>query len=125
MAMKRQNSSRPGGGIGSRVNVEKPVRTGTAARGIAPGAVAQLGASQGNHIADGSSRLPYHGEKYLVGKTPAGGAQPLGNAVAAATKCGPGGSRSMRVAGSQGTQGPVNPGQSRPGADKPVFPGFK
>jgi hypothetical protein len=102
MAMKRQNSSRPGGGINSRVVVERPQRLGTPARGISPGAISQLGEAIGNHVTDGNSRLPYRGEKYLVGKTPAGGAVKLGNEIAGNVgKGGPGAGREVFKTGSQ------------------------
>ena len=65
------------GGIGSRVVNPQGVRNGTPARGINPAAVAQLGGVYGNHSTDHSKVLPYRGEDYLVGKTPAGGAVPL------------------------------------------------
>lgn len=116
---------RSGGGINSRVNVSVPVRTGAPARGISPGAVSQFGSSVGNHATDHRANLPYKGERYLEGKTPAGGAVPLGNAVAASTVCGVGGSRTVMRNSTQGTHGPTNPGAPNPSAKKPVFPGFK
>ena len=51
--------------------------------------------------------------------------RPLGNEVAASTVCGVGGSRTVMRNSTQGTHGPVNPGQPNPGANKPIFPGFK
>jgi hypothetical protein len=125
MAMKKSGSSRPGGGINSRVNVSVPVRTGQKAEGISPRGVSQIGASIGNHSTDQGSNLSYKGEKWFDGKVPAGGAVKLGNEVAQATVCGVGGSRQVSKAGSQGQHGSANPGQSTPGANKPIFPGFK
>jgi hypothetical protein len=71
-----------GGGPNSRVNKSVSVRTGIPARGISPGAVSQFGSSVGNHATDHRANLPYKGERYLEGKTPAGGNVPLGNQVA-------------------------------------------
>jgi hypothetical protein len=98
-----------GGGIASRVNKSVPVRTGTPARGISPGGVSQFGSSVGNHSTDHRANLPYKGERYLEGKTPAGGAVPLGNAVATNVgRGGPGTGRTVMRSGSQ--QGmPVTP----------------
>jgi hypothetical protein len=116
----------PAGGLGSRNVKEVPVRTGKPAYGANPAAVSQWGEAIGNKVtAEVGGKIGYRGEAMRNGLTPAGGRVPLGNEVSAKTVCGPGGSRTVRAAGSQGTQGPVNPGQSRPGADKPVFPGFK
>jgi hypothetical protein len=93
---------RPGGGIGSRVNVSVLVRRGTPARGISPGAVSQFGSSVGNHVTEAGSPIGYRGERYLEGKTPAGGAVPLGNAVAGNVgKGGAGTGRTIYKTGSQ------------------------
>ena len=101
-------SNIPAGGAGSRNVKEVKVVTGNPGRGISPGAVSQLGEAIGNHATQSGNRLPYRGEDYFLGKNPAGSAQPLGNSVAAATKCGPGGSRDVHPSGSQ--QGmPVTP----------------
>jgi hypothetical protein len=124
--MEMAKSNIPAGGIGSKVVKEVGVRNGTPARGINPGAVSQLGEAIGNHATQSGNRLPYRGEKYLVGKTPAGGAVPLGNQIA--TNVGRGGvgtGREVMARGSQGQYGSANPGQARPGANKPIFPGFK
>jgi hypothetical protein len=114
-----------GGGINSRVNKSVSVRTGAPARGISPGATSQFGSSVGNHATDRAKSTGYRGERYLEGKTPAGGAVRLGNEVAASTVCGVGGSRTVMRSGGQGQHGATNPGQPNPGANKPVFPGFK
>ena len=97
-----------GGGPGSRVNKSIPVRTGAPARGISPGAVSQFGSSVGNKVTDGG-KVAYRGERYLEGKTPAGGNVPLGNQVATNVgKGGPGTGRTVMRSGSQ--QGmPVTP----------------
>jgi hypothetical protein len=93
-----RSSNTPGGGIGSKAVVRGGVRNGQMPFGVNPGAVAQLGASQGNHVTEGPSRLSYRGERW-PDKTPIG--VRLGNEVAAATKCGPGGSREVFKSGSQ------------------------
>jgi hypothetical protein len=105
---KRVMGNQPGGGIGSRSVNPQGMRVGTPARGINPGAVAQLGATQGNHATDHSKILPYNGESYLVGKTPAGGAVPLGNQIATNVgKGGPGAGREVMRCGSQTGVSPV------------------
>jgi hypothetical protein len=129
MAKRSNNAAggrRPGGGIGSRVNVEKPVRTGQRAEAINEKWVSQIGQAMGNKSTDSTKRLapiePLRGTL-----RPAGGPSgvDLGNAVAARTVCAPGGSREVMRAGSQGQKGSVDPGQPRPGADKPIWPGFR
>jgi len=109
MKSKQQKSgNKPAGGLGSRVVKEVPQRLGTPARGISPGAVSQLGEAIGNHATQSGNRLPYAGEKYLVGKTPAGGAVPLGNQIATNVgKGGPGVGREVFPCGSQGTSSPT------------------
>ena len=110
MANKSNSGTRrPGGGLGSRVNKSVPVRTGTPARGISPGARSQFGSSVGNHATDRAKSTGYRGERYLEGKTPAGGNVPLGNQVAGNVgKGGPGTGRTVMRSGSQqGT--PVTP----------------
>jgi hypothetical protein len=105
--------------------VNKPVIRGTPARGLSPGAVSQIGEALGNKVTEGG-KLAYRGENYLVGKTPAGGAAVLGNAKALDVgKGGCGTGREVMARGSQSTYGSANPGQARPGANKPIFPGFK
>jgi hypothetical protein len=53
-----------GGGHGSRVVVDKPVRTGTGSRSARPAGVSQIGQSQGNHVTTyGGAATPYRGEK--------------------------------------------------------------
>ena len=107
MAKQRTSGNKVAGGIGSRNVVNKPVITGKPAYGVGPGWASQLGSNIGNHATDGRSKLPYRGEAMRDGKVPAGGAVALGNAVAAATKCGVGGSRTIYATGSQGKPGPT------------------
>ena len=78
------------------------MRTGAPARGISPGAVSQFGKSVGNKATDKRGETGYRGERYLEGKTPAGGAVPLGNQVALNVKGGgPGTGRTIYKTGSQ------------------------
>jgi hypothetical protein len=98
-----------GGGINSRVNKSVPTRTGTPARGISPGGVSQFGSSVGNHATGSAATTGYRGERYLEGKTPAGGAVPLGNQVALNVgKGGAGTGRTIYKTGSQSGM-PVTP----------------
>jgi hypothetical protein len=106
--MKSKQQSRgnqPAGGLGSKVVVEKPVRTGQPASGIYPSWASQV---VGNKVTESASTLAYRGEPMKMPRGPAGSNQPLGNAVAAATKCGVGGSRTIYSSGSQGGM-PVTP----------------
>lgn len=103
--MKRSaTGSRPAGGPNSRVVVNKPVITGKPGRAINPAAVAQLGGVYGSHITE-RRETEYRGEKWLEGKRPV--EQEMGNTIAAATKCGVGGSREVFKSGSQGQSSPV------------------
>jgi hypothetical protein len=95
-------SKKVGGGPQSRNVKQVPVRTGGAAKGINPGWAGQRGEAQGNHTMRGPTN--YRGEP-VVTSMPAGGDQRLGNAVAASTVCGPGGSRSVMATGSQQQHG--------------------
>jgi hypothetical protein len=97
---KQMSGHRPGGGSGSRQVVQKPVRTGQKATGMHVGGVSQLGEAVGNHVTNKSS-TGYRGDVWRDGKVPTGGAQRLGNEVAASTKAGPGGSRTVYGCGSQ------------------------
>jgi hypothetical protein len=118
-------SNRTGGGPNSRNNKTVPVRRGTPAYGVNPGAPSQWGSNVGNKSQSGTSG--YRGEAYRDGKVPAGGAVPLGNQVAGNVGRGaPGAGRTLY--GKSGTQcqtGPSNPGQPNPGANKKIFPGFR
>ena len=85
---------RSGGGLTSNKLVRPPVKTGApSSNKVSPGGVDQLGQKMAVRTAF---------EPLYVGK----GAQiPLGNAVAASTVCGPGGSRTIMRAGSQAQHG--------------------
>ena len=120
---KQMSGHKPGGGSASRVVTEKPQRLGTPARGMHPGGVSQLGEAVGNKITEKRGSSNYRGDPWTDGKKPI--STPLGNTVSAATTCGPGGSREVMRSGTQGQHGSANPGQPTPGANKPIFPGFK
>jgi len=116
-----KNVNRPAGGIGSKANAPKATAyyPGAAAKGITPGYASQRGEAVGNHTMQGPTN--YRGEP-MVTSMLAGGDRRLGNAVAASTVCGVGGSRTVMPAGGQGTHGPVNPGQPVPKGE--LFPGW-
>jgi hypothetical protein len=119
-------TNKKGGGSGSRVVREVGVRNGASATGVRPAAVSQFGSSVGNHSTGQGKSTGYRGERYAV-PPQVGGRQKLGNEVA--LNVGPGGPGKGRdfvsKSGSNCVTGPVNPGASRPGANKPVFPGFR
>jgi hypothetical protein len=101
-----------GGGYGSRVHVEKPIRTGSGSYATTPGYTGQLGNKQGDHITRGGSS-GYRGEPMHVGRSfqPV----PFGNQVALNVgKGGPGTGRDVHASGSQGTHGGADPGNPRP-----------
>jgi hypothetical protein len=73
--------------------------------------VAQIGQAQGNHVTPyGGKSTPYTGERLHNDRT----FQPteFGNAIAARTVCGPGGSREVMASGSQGQHGSAAPGNA-------------
>lgn len=116
-----KQGNRPAGGIGSRVNVRGPVRTGAAAKGINPGHVAQTGTALGNRAME--KQTSYRGEpKFTAG--PTFGAVPLGNEVA--RNVGAGGVGTGRTlygqAGTQGCHGKPDPGNPPPAGE--LFPGW-
>jgi len=97
-----------GGGYGSRVHVEKPVRTGSGARAVGPGGVGQLGNLQGSHVTRGEDSS-YRGDPFYIGRgyNPV----PYGNQKALdVDQGGPGTGRDVHASGGQGCHGGVNPG---------------
>jgi hypothetical protein len=113
--------SKSGGGITSRNVVNKPVRTGQPAKGINPAYASQIGRSLGDHSDNPSRTSNYRGDPRIAA-VPVSNNVPLGNAVAAKTVCGPGGSRSVMPSGNQGQHGPANPGSPPPKGE--LFPGW-
>jgi hypothetical protein len=121
-AAQRRSGGGAGGGIRSNKNVSVPVRKGASATGVRPAAVSQFGSAIGNKATD-AGKIGYRGEKYQTA-TPI--SVPLGNEVATRVgKGGPGADRVVMKSGTQGVQGPTNPGIPNPGAKKPIFPGFR
>jgi hypothetical protein len=108
-------------GIKSRNLVHKPVRTGARREHIQKAGVAQLGNMEGDHATNKGASTGYTGVGLIGPKQPI--SVKLGNEVAASTKCGVGGSREVMKSGSQGVQGPTNPGNPTPKA-KELFPGW-
>jgi hypothetical protein len=107
MATNR-SGHRPGGGIASRQHVKTPVRTGSGSKSTNPGAVAQLGQSQGNHITN-KSETNYRGE--IFHKPPNFQPVKFGNEVALNVgKGGCGTGRETMPRGSQGQHGAPAPG---------------
>jgi hypothetical protein len=117
-----KGNHRAGGGIKSRVNVERPVRTGAARRGPHVAGLAQLGQKQGSH-ATNRGNTGYGGEKFWGPKQ--GISVPLGNSVALNVGGGgPGKGRTLHgQAGSQGCHGAPAPGNPMPKA-KALWPGW-
>src|SRR5215469_10651804 len=101
------SNHKPAGGIASKNIVHKPVRTGPGARAVNKAWPAQVGISRGNRVQGGAEdggghTLPLSGIRAEPYKGPSFNPIPQGNAVAAATVCGPGGSRNVYKSGSQG-----------------------
>jgi hypothetical protein len=99
-----------GGGIESRqtTNVSAPKRE-PIVNPVSPGAVSRLGAVVGvgtphKNIYSSAATTPF-------GTTP--------------SVAGPGGGRMVMKSGSQGQHGAAVSGTARPGANKPIWPGFK
>ena len=95
---------KPAGGIASKNVTHKPVKTGVGARAVNKNWPASVGGSRGNRVGG----LEGGAGKILKGIRPrpydAGPSfNPVkqGNELAAATKCGPGGSREVFKSGSQ------------------------
>src|SRR5215471_5845551 len=103
-------------GIASKHVTRRPVVAGPGARGVNVKWPASVGASRGNraqNALDGGGGVILKGVRADPYKGPSFNPVPQGNAVAAATVCGPGGSRTVMRSGAQGTHGPVNSGGPR------------
>ena len=110
-------------GIKSRNNREVSVRTGRGAVKINKAAVNQLGAHVGSHVTQTGKDTGYRGENLVRGRG-YNVAPGFGNAVALNVGGGgPGKGYEVMRSGSQGTQGPTNPGQPMP-TKGPLFPGW-
>ena len=119
-------SNKKGGGAGSRVVTERPVKVGRDAQEMRVRGVSQYGQAIGNKATKSGVVKGIPSERVQGARLPAGLSVPLGNEVALNVGGGgPGRGRDVSRSGSQCVQGPVNPGATRPGANKPIFPGFK
>jgi hypothetical protein len=96
---KRSSGNRPGGGPGSRVVVEPRVYYPGKSTVVSPAGVSQIGSSLGDKATNRSKLLPNAVEPVRKGE--AVHPVPMGNAVSAATVCGPGGSRQVMASGTQ------------------------
>jgi hypothetical protein len=97
-----KSNHRPAGGINSNKRVEVPVRTGSGAHGKNPGHVGQIGVSVDPRAVEERKR-PAPESRF-------------GNEVALNVGGGgPGVGREVFRSGAQGTHGPINPGNPRPG----------
>jgi hypothetical protein len=116
MATNR-SGHRPAGGIASRVNVEKPVRTGKGSTGIRPGYTNKPGSMYGDHVTNRDA-TGYRGPKREEGKN----FQPVkfGNEVALNVgKGGCGTGRTIHDRGSQQQWG--DPAQGNPPPQRNSF----
>jgi hypothetical protein len=97
-----------GGGPNSRVVKSVGVRAGPPSTNkVNPAGVSQLGyATAGRLTREGGHTSKNDAQKVFQGTAPQ---VPSGNAAAAETVAGPGGSRTVMRSGSQGTHGPVVP----------------
>ena len=92
-------------GGGSNKFVQPSIRTGTGSKGSSPAAAAQIGASTAFRKDQVDAGPAYNPTKY-------------GNEVALNVgKGGPGTGRNVMPCGSQGSHGPINPGNSAPAKD--------
>jgi hypothetical protein len=114
-------------GARSKNVTERPVRTGRGAQEMRVRGVSQYGSAMGNHVTDGGRKLRGASERVQGARLPGQLSVPLANALALNVGGGgPGKGRDfVSKSGSNCVSGPVNPGASRPGANKPIFPGFK
>jgi hypothetical protein len=93
-----------GGGSTMNKNVSPSVRTGSGSKGSSPGSADQLGQSTAFKKEQIDAGRGYNPTKF-------------GNEIALNSKSAPGQGRTIMPCGSQGTYGPVNPGNSAPAKD--------
>jgi hypothetical protein len=107
------SGNRKGGGLGSRVVREVPVRVGNRSDVVNPRGVSQVGQSLGNHVTE-SARKGQPVENVYAGRLPAGGPGGIALGNAKALDVGKGGAGAGRnlygQSGSNKTYGPANPG---------------
>ena len=93
---KGRSGHRPGGGIASRVNVEKPVKFGEPAHRKRTEGVSRIGQMVGNKTTEGSGKLHPNVEKVEGGVMGGVGSVELGNECARNVgKGGPGTGRKL------------------------------
>jgi hypothetical protein len=103
-----KNSNRkPGGGIGSRVNREVPIRTGRNAQEMRVRGVSQYGSAIGNKATEGGKVKGVPSERVQGARLPAALSVPLGNETALRAGAGPGAGREVFRSGSNCVTGPV------------------
>ena len=123
MANGKLSKGGAGGGMGSKSAAKVSTYfIGQPSQRVSPGGADQQGQAMSNDTMQSSRTLPNPATPLFSGAMPNSA---LGNQCAVETKCSTGGSRSVMPAGGQGQHGPANPGMARPGANKPIFPGFK
>jgi len=106
----RRSGVGSGGGHGSKNIVHKPVRTGSGSKSTSPGAVGQIGQSQGSHVTN-KDETGYRGE--IFHKPPSFQPVKFGNEVALNVgKGGCGTGRTIYKTGSQDQHG--QPAQGNP-----------
>jgi hypothetical protein len=107
-----------GGGIAGKNVTKQNVRIGIGARAVDPQYPGQPGGSRGNSVQrgleGGGTRLLANNRADVYGG-PSFRPAPLGNAVAASTKCGVGGSRTVYKTSTQGQHGQVAGAHRPPG----------
>ena len=104
----RRSGIGSGGGHGSKNIVHKPVRTGAGSKSTSPGAVGQIGQSQGSHVTN-KDETGYRGE--IFHKPPNFQPVKFGNEVALNVgKGGCGTGRTIYSTGSQDQHGQPAPG---------------
>jgi hypothetical protein len=121
----RSSGKGSGGGLGSKNVVRPGYKSGPGARAANVRWTSQIGASQGNraqNALDGGGGVVLKGIRAQPFKGPNFNPVPQGNAVAASSVCGVGGSRTIIRTGGQGQHGPVNRGNPAPKGE--LFPGF-
>ena len=109
---------KPAGGIGNRNVTEKRVKTGVGAGGVNVRWPAQVGNSRGDraqNALEGGGGTILRGVRADPYKPPNFNPVRQGNEVAAATVCGPGGSRQVYKTGTQQTYGPIAGARRSPG----------
>jgi hypothetical protein len=113
-----------GGGPGSRsLSNVTTYFGGRPSDRVSPGGVSQMGSAMGNKATDSGGRpLPNPASPLYKGNLVRPGQPEMGNTLAAATVCGPGGSRTIDRTGGQGQHGPVA-GSTKP-AGKDILNSF-